>query len=102
QQFPAVCPRVHRPFRALGHVRDRGGSQRALPPQGRQYLPGPAGAHLALRLDRRDGDGLLREQVDSMTRRKWMIAGVIVVVLGAITWANFAFKRTSGTEVTTE
>jgi HlyD family secretion protein len=37
-----------------------------------------------------------------MTRKKWLIGGVIVVVLGAITWANVAFKRAPGTEVTTE
>jgi len=35
-------------------------------------------------------------------KKKVIIAGLVVAVLGAIAWANFAFKRTPGLSVTTE
>ncbi len=37
-----------------------------------------------------------------MSRKKILIAAGVVVVLGGIVYANFAFKRTTGAEVTTE
>jgi HlyD family secretion protein len=37
-----------------------------------------------------------------MTRKKVLIGLAVVVVLGAMVWANFAFKRETGTTVTVE
>src|ERR1043166_2625589 len=38
-----------------------------------------------------------------MTRtKKIIISAIVVVLLGAIAYANFAFKRTTGTEVTVD
>ncbi|HUF49090.1 MAG TPA: efflux RND transporter periplasmic adaptor subunit [Vicinamibacterales bacterium] len=37
-----------------------------------------------------------------MTRKKWIIGGLVVVGLGAVAAANLSFQRTSGTSVTTE
>jgi hypothetical protein len=37
-----------------------------------------------------------------MTRKKVLIGLGVVVVLGAMVWANFAFKKDKGTTVTVE
>jgi HlyD family secretion protein len=37
-----------------------------------------------------------------MTRKKWIIGGLVVVGLGAVAIANLSFQRSSGTSVTTE
>ena len=37
-----------------------------------------------------------------MTRKKAIIGGLVVLVIAAMVWANFAFKKDTGTKVTTE